>query len=719
VSWNFMPLWSIRAIAALAAVLVVLAAVRWRRERHGGWVLGLRLLALGVWLWAMLNPMAFLPREQTGKPKFIALVDASASMETRDANGATRLALALQTLSNALPELNKEFTMEVRQFDRDSKPLDVTAPPRAAQGSASDLGAAVSGAVSALAEEKSQAGVLIISDGRATAPGTLDAAQLALARSVPLWTWTVGGPVERRDVWMETVSSEALAFSGAEVELSATLHAVGYPGRSFRVECLKDDKVVETREVVPGTNGTVRVSARVKAPESGEHRYVFRAPCLPEEADTNNNERAVFLRSVGGKAKVLLAEGQPHWDTKFLVQALKRDSHIDLTAVYRLNASRHLAIVSAAGTETRVEKDLFPRTADAMNAFDIIILGRGAEAFFDGGTEALLTDFVAGRGGSVIFSRGKAYGGRFPALAKLDPLAWGDGAAASVRLRVTEAGRDNPVFDLGASGSLDELMDRFPALDHAGATLGEKPLAVVLAASPGADGSALLAYQRYGQGKTLCLNADGLWRWAFRETGQEESEIAYQRFWVSMLQWLLSNGQFLPGADVSLASERRYCPDDQPIRLLMATRNIDPAAYQPKLTVSGNGQTVEVSPRPRGAMFVAEAGPFPPGTYRVTLSNNIGQPAAISQDVEVVSASVEMRELSADPALMAQLARVSGGGVVGAADIAKMPEVVRRWEAARQLAHRQRTLWDRWWVLGAVLALLGAEWWVRRKEGLL
>ena len=68
-----------------------------------------------------------------------------------------------------------------------------------------------------------------------------------------------------------------------------------------------------------------------------------------------------------------------YWDTKFLVQSLKRNTNVELTAVYRLNASRYVAVVSATGAETRTDQDLFPRTADAMNAFDVIVLGREAE----------------------------------------------------------------------------------------------------------------------------------------------------------------------------------------------------------------------------------------------------------------------------------------------------------------------------------------------------
>ena len=305
-NWEFLPVWSLRVIALVAVVLAGVALTQWRRERRGGKLLVLRLAMLAGILVVVLNPQALVPRERAGKPRFVVLVDSSASMATRDAGGDSRWAAVAKALGGAgvLDAMNREFIPEFRSFDRSVRPADpARLGPNAPAGDATDLGAALMSVVSDLGDAKSQAGVLLVSDGRATTPGALEAAQLALARSVPLWTWCVGGPSPRRDLWISTASSEALAFSGAEVELAATLHADGYANRSFKVELLREGKVVETREVLPGTNGTAPVSMRVKAPAAGEERWVFRAAPQPEESDTANNERAVFLRSVGDKAR--------------------------------------------------------------------------------------------------------------------------------------------------------------------------------------------------------------------------------------------------------------------------------------------------------------------------------------------------------------------------------------------------------------------------------
>lgn len=728
-SWITMPPWGAHVVVLVALALLAVLIVRIVRERRNVplrrqvWVGGLRALAIAILIIVALNPMALRPRDLPSRPRMIVLLDSTASMATKDVDGRTRLAAAQQQLQSAWERLNKEFVLDTRSFDKTVRPGEVMKVEPL--GDASDLGSALSSSVSELGEAQSQAGVLLISDGRATTEGALDAARLALARAVPLWTYCVGSKVDRQDLWADVTAPETLAFAGAEVELSATLHAVGYPNRSFKMELLKDGKAVESKEVIPDASGAARVTVRVKAPDAGEHRYVFRVPPQSEESDTRNNERSVFLRVVGQKARVLLAEGEPSWDSKFLVQCLKRDPHVDLTAVQRLGPQRHVAVVSSAGSENRVEADLFPRTAEAMLGYDVIILGRGCEVFFDDKTEPLLTDFVSRRGGSLVFARGKAYGGRFAPLAKLEPLVWGTGAERSIRLSPTEAGRDNPIFDLGSSGSLEELIERLPAFDQAHATMGEKPLAVVLATAAGKSGNGstdrtvLLASQQYGQGRVLTLNAAGLWRWAFRETGQQESEIAYSRFWISLMQWLLSGGDFLPGADVALHSARRYYSSEQPMQFLITTKGLDRKAYQPRLAIHGEGRSVEIEPRERGGAYVAEAGPFPQGTYQVALRNNLGKPAEISMTVEVVDASVERRELSADPQLMQQLATVSGGQALAANDVAHMDDVVRRWQAARQLSHQQTTLWDRWWLLAALLGVMGAEWYLRRQEGLL
>ncbi len=733
-NWVFLPPWGMRALVAGALVLVVLLTLRALRERRTVSLprqvisLVMRVFLIAILCWILLNPTLLETRKSEGKPALTLLLDTSYSMSTRDVGGKGRLESALEILKDekTRSRLERDFTLDVRRFDRTVSAASLMSlDSSAAQGRTSDIGAALSSAVGEMGDRKDQAGVLLISDGRVTTEGALEAARLALARSVPLWTWCLGGDVPRRDLWIQVPNSEVLAFSDAEVELRASLHAVGYDPRIFTVQVLRAGEVIGTLEATPDESGQAQMKFKVNAPASGEERYVFRAVEQDDEAEKQNNERSVFVRAVGKKVRVLVVEGQPHWDTKFLVQCLKRNDRVDVTAINRLRKDREFTVLSEGTSAKRESADLFPRTAQDFEKYDVIIMGRSCETFFDDHTEELLTDFVARRGGGLIFSRGKPYAGRFPALSKFEPVVWGTGVVQGVRLVTTDATSEGPVFELRSPKDLTELVDRLPRFDQISYTVGVKPLAVVLAQglpeqSLAERSSIVMAYQLYGQGRVVTLNASGLWRWSFRDKEKPEDEFVYDEFWSGLLRWMLSGSDFLAGHDIALRADRRLCTDEEPMQFLVRTRGLEQDAYRPKLTIEGPDTSTEVEPRRQaGGNYVAQAGPFPPGTYQVRLRNNIGQPPELAMTIEVVSASVENRILSADPVLMKRLAELSEGRTLDADDVPNMGDILRQWQAQKQLAEEKHTLWDRWWLLTVALAILGVEWFSRRREGLL
>ena len=214
--WLYLPPWGIRVVVLAGAALLGLLVVRALRERRQSPLrrqivpIVLRCVAIAALLWVALNPTALKPREIEGRATLAVLVDTSYSMSVPDEDAAPRLTSAMRVLDHGgLAALENEFTVDVRSFDKETRSDSVAQlMEHAPDGLTSDLGAALSSVVADLGDSPSQAGILLITDGRATTEGALDAARLALARSVPLWTWCVGGNVPRRDLWIEVPSSE-------------------------------------------------------------------------------------------------------------------------------------------------------------------------------------------------------------------------------------------------------------------------------------------------------------------------------------------------------------------------------------------------------------------------------------------------------------------------------------------------------------------------------
>ncbi|HUR59065.1 MAG TPA: hypothetical protein VM029_15225, partial [Opitutaceae bacterium] len=76
-NWTLAPFWSLRAIAALALVLIACAVFRWWRERRGLGTTLARIVMLSLLAAICLNPQRLLPRERTGRPKLAVLLDTS------------------------------------------------------------------------------------------------------------------------------------------------------------------------------------------------------------------------------------------------------------------------------------------------------------------------------------------------------------------------------------------------------------------------------------------------------------------------------------------------------------------------------------------------------------------------------------------------------------------------------------------------------------------
>jgi hypothetical protein len=305
-------------------------------------------------------------------------------------------------------------------------------------------------------------------------------------------------------------------------------------------------------------------------------------------------------------------------------------------------------------------------------------------------------------------------------------VVWGQGSKEVGRVDITEAGRRTPLFDFGVP--LDEWRSMTGTLAPPTAvteTRGEKPLAVILATAaarpPANTDHIMMAYQNFGLGRVVTLNANGLWHWAFREKSNDDrQENIYQHFWLSLIQWLLAHGEFLPGTDTALRTERRYYTDTEPIELLILTKGVPTDQYHPRLTVKGPNLDQAVSlGENHGGQYRLQIGPFPPGTYDIVLANNIGRPSQLASQIEVVRSTVELQNLSADPTQMQRMAALSEGRALEADELNELPQIIKDWHHQRQLAHTHQILWDRWWLLALGILLLGAEWLLRRRWGLL
>lgn len=724
-------------VLLLAAVAAYLFAARELRPVQRIVLILLRALALAGVVVVLCRPMAVKPAaEPAEKPVLSVLLDGSASMNTRDEGGAPRVQAAAAALTRArsafLSDLASRYEVRYYQFSDELRPatFEDLAGLQSVKGPKTDLATALLGAAQP-GQDRKQAGILLISDGRDNAGGEVSRVAARLkSLKIPVWTAAVGALTETRDVTVTTHLNQNFSFAKQPAILRADVSQAGFRNAYARVQLLREDQLVSTRQVNL-KEGVTRLEFPIQEDHKGLYKYTVAVDPLPGEADTANNRRSLFVPVVDQKPRVLVVEAEPYWDSRFLLRSLQADPNLEVSSVFQLSPEKSFAIQEKTAPTDRERKSVrtdftLPRTREGLYQYDCLVFGRGMDAMLGAEELRLLRDYVAERGGSVVFARGKAYSGEHPEIAGLEPVVWDSQAVRDVRFELTPEGRMNPIFNFDGVRSPDTVIRELPSMVSVTRILKEKSLSVILARSrTNAQEIAVISYQRYGKGKVMSVGSAGLWRWAFMPEDRKADDEVYPLFWRQMVRWLIDESDFLPGRNVSLRTDRHDYNPGERIRFVLRARNIPEAQFRPRIVLrEASGKSQVLSPSREEAaggadlVYTAYYQPESEGEFEAVLAGDAAQGGDEKARFTVYSDSVETRLVAANRDLLAQIASVTGGSELALSQLAQWPDRVRRFEEASRDQLKAADIWDRLGVFSLLVALLALEWFLRRRSGL-
>ena len=343
-------LWLTLALSAVGLLAWYAVNSRSRLSR-GRWIGATLLMAfsLALPLGILLNPtwLERLPPPD-GKPRLVVLIDASASMKTRDASENRSRFDEAAAIATALDkQLAERFDIKLRTFSGASGQLEPVEPSQLTSidpnGQSTDLARAIT---SSLEPDRPQGeALLLLSDGIDNAGSesrVLEAAQKAKAVAAPIYTHTLGGHASVRDLAIEAELPQDVAFVGQQVPIRARLTAQGLSGAVAKISLMADGKTVDQQEVRLTNDSAHEVQFQARHDHSGVYRYELRVEPMPGEVTTVNNTSAYVLRVLDEPIRILLLEGKPYWDGKFLTRTLLSDPAVELTSVVRLAEGRFL-----------------------------------------------------------------------------------------------------------------------------------------------------------------------------------------------------------------------------------------------------------------------------------------------------------------------------------------------------------------------------------------
>ena len=744
------PLWI--ALALLVAIVMLwygwasrMAVSGWRRTS----IVTLMALTAVLPLVVLLN-LTWIENvpPPAGKPVVRVLVDTSASMLVEDVDGKSRVSAAAEFVRDAMDDWNDRFDVRVSTFDDGLKASDVDAlanlgAPETdsrenAFGNATNLASAVAGA----AKEDVPQGqsILLLSDGihnASAARDVLESASQARAMDVPVFAMTLGGSVGVKNLAVTLRSPQELAFVGQTVPTLVNVAATGIPRQPIEVSLWKDGVQIETLEVVLDEQLSAEAQFMISETEPGLYRYSVRVAELADEATAADNRATLLCRVVDRPIKMLLVEGKPYWDTKFLVRRLASDPSLQLTSVIRMASDRYLQRTLATDTgqaSTAVESSDVIRdgdqvlSADSLQDVQIVVLGRDAECFLSDESLDALRNWISRDGGSLICARGAPEARVSQRLGQILPVRWTAGREHRFRVSMTSRGRE-----LRWLGVLGQQLEAMPSLATVAGVAQPQGLANVLAAtaSSESDGQVVpvISYQPYGSGRTVVVEGAGMWRWALMSPRYSQQEEVYGTLWRSLLRWLVARSGLLPGQDLSLQLDRVSFKTGSVVTATMLVRP-EAVSQVPRVRLESAETGADEQPfeqeyaaTPIGkqpGVYRFDFGDLPAGQYTAATVADDDTNLQVTTAFDVRDQWTEQLQLDARPELMHQISEQSGGAVLDSAASDDFAELFADHLAdARTPQFRRVTMWDRWWIMLTALSLWAGTWVLRRRSGLI
>ncbi len=685
------------AFAASPALLVLCTAAAgafawWRYRasvpRPAGWrfptLVALRTAAFALVLFLLFEPVWTHVVRRSEPPLVALLVDTSESV-----------ALAPGVAARVRAALADVPTDAVRPYAFDGTARPAALDSLRFDGERTDIASALARIESDFAGRNLRA-VVLVSDGRSTEGR--DAAAIAERFPVPVYTATAGDSLSGRDVRVARVLTNDVATVGTPFPIQTGVRAQGFGGRQTSLVISEAGRTVGSAPLaLPADGGEATVDIAVTPTTPGLRTFTVTAVPLPGEATTDNNRMSVTVRVQSDVRQVLVVASGPGPDLAALRAVLDVDRGI--RATYRTQR--------APGT---FYEGPLP---DALGRFDLVVLaGFPGSAASPGDVERVAS---AIRGGvPALFLLGRTTSAdRLAGLADVLP-ARPAGGTSLVEQSASITDASHPV-----STGLDGLA-RLPPLAVPGSAWTLQPGSRTLAT---AGGRPLLVVRQTSTVRTAALLGAGTWRWRTLPEGSEGLAPVWPLALDRLVRWTTAARDRRP---VRVRADRARWGERESVTFSgqVYTPELAPVAdADVVLTLRGpSGQTQTVPMRALGnGRYSADAGPQSPGATTFTAVATRGG-ATLGDDrgtFGVGRLSAERREPGADAAGMRLIALRSGGETVALDSLGAFVRLLRTTLADRPLVRRDATpVLGLPWLLAAILALLTAEWVLRKRSGL-
>ena len=695
----------------------------------------LRLMALATVVFCLFRPVLVLSSIVPQQNFLGILIDNSRSMEIADRENEPRHTFVNRSFESETSGLRAALAdrFALRFFKFSSTAERVTDLHELDYGGTrTDLGSALNRARDELSGVP-LSGLVVVSDGADNSESVLTESLRGLSTDgIPVYTVGLGREAFERDIQLSRVEMPRSVLQGTSLVIDVVIGQVGYSGTSIVVQAEDEGRLVSTEEIqLPANGEPATVRMRLTATEPGPRIFRFSVPVQTGEMVTQNNVREVLIVVEDRREKILYFEGEPRFEVKFVRRAVADDENLQVVVLQRTADNKYLRL-DVDDADTLVGG--FPKTREELFQYRGLVLGSIEARYFTPDQLRMIASFVNQRGGGFLMLGGRsafAEGGYVGTpIADILPVVLGeplliDGEPAFTEITVspTRAGQTHPVMQVDDTEEASaERWKSLPAVSSLNPIFETKPGATtLLTGTSESDERIVLAFQRYGAGKTLALPIQDSWMWQMHADVAPD-DMTHELFWRRLLRWLVDG---VP--DQVVASVRRdHVEPGEPIELV--TEVVDGTYLRMNNSqviaevTSPLGDFVEIPldwTTERDGEYKGHITPTEEGLYRIRVEA-INDDNLVGTDMVYFFASAsddEFFDSAMRAPLLRRIANETSGQFYTVDTVESLPEDIT-YTGAGVTVVEELELWDMPILLLLLIVLIGSEWGYRRIRGL-
>jgi hypothetical protein len=509
-----------------------------------------------------------------------------------------------------------------------------------------------------------------------------------------IYTIALGDTIPRRDLLIGNVNYNKTAFLGNDFEIEVLAEAWQSNGEAMHLTVTEDGRQVNSQLIAINNDAFKKVlTIKLNADKKGIHKFNINIAPVKNELSTQNNTETIYVEVLDAKQKVLLVYDGPHPDISVIRQSIESNKNYELKS----------SLVSDIGLLK-------------LNDYSLVILYQPSAvsyAAFKGLIEKSKTPIWYMLGAQAdIFN--------FNSRQKLAHISAGRQEMQEVFAQPVP---DFSSFILSDS-TLQKLSKMPPLLAPFGTYTASVANGVLFKQKIGSVATSypLLLFGDDNGRRIGVLTGEGLWRWQLSEYQAYGNHHALEELFSQSVQYLTANANrqrfraypsknvFDEGENVLLnaelyndALELINTPD-----VKIDLKNADGKNYS--FLFTRNGQSYQL-----------DAGALPVGEYTYTANTKLGARLfTATGQLTVKPLNLEIRQSAANHQLLRNIAKQSGGEMLQPSQINRLADLIRKNENIKTLVYEDKhysDLIDVKWVFVLIVALLGVEWFLRKREG--